>query len=311
MKIKHHVKKTFETTDAYAEIDSIEKRLRENSFLVVLDEGAFMGILTSSDIIESKHNLVIDCLHDNPRIDCEQDIELVLKVMNDSHNFVLPVFDGDVFIGIVLQASITDFLFEYHNELKRAISERTAELKKAHDELKQQVETRTSELLKSTQELQNRQEELLGHKLELEKVNKELLDTNNAVSVLAKNIDKNREEAEKKIALSINSNIMPIIENLKNYKTLKDHWAELDVLVAYLHDISTSLLNSTDIIIRLSSAEMRIAAMIKNGLTSKEITEKLHLSIDTVKTHRRNIRKKLNIHKSNINLTNYLRQKWG
>lgn len=290
MKIKHHVQKMFKTTDGYAEIDSIEKSLIDNSFLVVLDEGLFMGILTPIDIIESPHKLVIDCLHDKPRIDCKQDIESVLKVMKESQNFVLPVFDSDVFIGIVLQASITDFLFEYRNELKQAISERTAELKKAHDKLEQRVEARTSELLKSTQEL---------------------LNTNNAVSVLARNIDKNREEAEKKIAITINSTIMPIVEKLKNCKTLKEHRSELDVLAAYLNDMTTSLSNGTDIIVRLSPSEMRVAAIIKNGLTGKEIATTLNISLDTVKTHRRNIRKKLKIHNTSINLVNYLRHKWG
>lgn len=304
MKIKHHVQKSVETTVGYAGIDFIEKRLRDNSFLVVLDEGSFIGILTPIDIIESPHKLVIDCLHAKPRIDCNQDIESVLKVMKESRNFVLPVFDGDVFIGIVLQAVITDFLFEYRNELKRAISERTAELE-------QRVKARTSELLKSTQELQSRQEELLGHKLELEKVNKELLDTNNAVSVLTKNINKNREEAEKKVALTVNSNIMPIIEKLKDYKTLKDPRSELDVLATYLNDITSSLSNGTHIIVHLSPSEMRVAAMIKNGLTGKEIATKLNISLDTVKTHRRNIRKKLKIHNSDINLANYLRHKCG
>ncbi|MBC8200384.1 MAG: hypothetical protein H8E80_10170 [Desulfobacteraceae bacterium] len=71
MKIKHYIQKTFETTDAYAGIDSVEKRLRDNSFLVVLNESSFIGILTPFDIIESPHNLVIDCLHEKPRIDCE------------------------------------------------------------------------------------------------------------------------------------------------------------------------------------------------------------------------------------------------
>lgn len=462
MKIKHHVQKTFETTDAYAGIDSVEKRLIDNSFLVVMNEGSFIGILTPSDVIESPYKLVIDCLHEKPRIDCNQDIESILKVMKESRNFVLPVFDGDVFIGIVLQAAITAFLLEYHNELARVISERTAELsianeqlrgeieenklskekiqeskkscrtlaenipgivyrvfikennrmqffndmlkpmtgyrvgelikgevcsiepmiipedrqdviatvkkavmenkifeveyrlkckngdigyfiergkpiygregplyidgvilditerqkaekelKKLIDELEQRVEARTSELLKSTQELQSGQEELLGHKLEMEKVNKELLDTNIAVSVLAKNINKNREEAEKKIALTINSDIMPIIANLKDYKTHKNHRSELDVLSAHLNDITTSLSNGTDIIVRLSPSEMRVAAMIKNGLTGKEIATKLNISLDTVKTHRKNIRKKLKIHNSDINLANYLRYKWS
>ena len=56
-------------------------------------------------------------------------------------------------------------------------------------------------------------------------------------------------------------------------------------------------------IIPSSSSELRIASMIKNGLTSQEIADLLHISLDTVKTHRRGIRKKLNLNNSNINLS--------
>lgn len=429
MKIKHHIQKTFETTDGYDGIDSIENRLRDNLFLVVLNEGSFIGILTPSDIIESPHKLVVDCLHNKPRIDCEQDIKLVLKVMKESQNFVLPVFDRDVFVGIVLQAAITDFFLEYRNELERVVSERTAELSKANEQLRGEIEEYklskeklagilasvtdhmgmiddqhnivwandfakklfgediigrkcyniyhrydkpckscvvrrcfedgniheheteailadgsrkifwravsvavrdndddrvilVVEVSRDITERKKAEKELKELNLELEqrveartsellKSTQELLDTNNAISVLARNIDKNKEEAEKKIALTINSNIMPIVENLRNYKTLKNHQVELDVLVAYLQDITSNLLNGRDIIVRLSSTEMHVAAMIKNGLASKEIAGKLYISLNTVKTHRRNIRKKLNIHNSDINLANYLRQKCG
>ncbi|MBU4389226.1 MAG: response regulator [Proteobacteria bacterium] len=142
MKIKHHIQKTFETTDAYAGIDSVERCLRGNSFLVVMNEGSFIGILTPFDIIESPYKLVIDCLHEKPRIDCEHDIESVLAVMRGSRNYVLPVFDGDAFIGVVLQAAITDFLFEYRNELERTIDKRTSQLNKANKQLKQEIEER-------------------------------------------------------------------------------------------------------------------------------------------------------------------------
>jgi PAS domain S-box-containing protein len=183
-------------------------------------------------------------------------------------------------------------------------------LKELNEQLEKRVEARTSELLITTKQLQNRQEELFRNKLDLEKVNQELMDTNNAISVLARNIDKNREEFEKKIALTINSKIMPIIENLKKQKAIKNK-TELDVIVAYLNDISSSLLKGIDIIVSLSSAEMRVTAMIKNGLTSKKIAKKLCISLNTVKTHRRNIRKKLKLHNSNIELATYVRQKWS
>ena len=309
MKIKHHVQKTFEIAYAYAGIDSVEKRLVDNSFVVVFERGSFKGILAPSDIIKSPHMLAIDCLHKKPRISCTHDMESVLKVMKESRNHILPVFDGNDFIGVVLQETIADFLFEYNNELKHIISERTAELKKAHEELEQRAEARSSELMKTTKELKCKQEELLHHKLELEKVNKELLETNNALSVVTRNIDINREEAEKKIALTIDSNIMPIIKKLKDCKTFKKHQADLDMLAGYLNDIIPSLLSGADAIVNLSPFEMRVAAMIKNELTSKEIATKLYISLDTVKTHRRNIRKKLKIYKSNISLSNYLRQK--
>ncbi|MDR1847980.1 MAG: response regulator transcription factor [Bacteroidales bacterium] len=46
----------------------------------------------------------------------------------------------------------------------------------------------------------------------------------------------------------------------------------------------------------LSEREKDIITSIAEGLTNKEIAYKLHISINTVMTHRKNISKKLNIH---------------
>jgi DNA-binding NarL/FixJ family response regulator len=54
---------------------------------------------------------------------------------------------------------------------------------------------------------------------------------------------------------------------------------------------------------------MRVALMIKNGLTSQQISDLLCISLHTVKTHRKNIRKKLKISDTNINLVSYLKSK--
>jgi len=92
MRVKHLLEKLFQRAGPYAGIESIEKRLRDNSFLVVLDGESFSGILTPSDIIESPHQLVIDCVHDRPRVDPDQDIESVLMLMKETRNPVLPAF---------------------------------------------------------------------------------------------------------------------------------------------------------------------------------------------------------------------------
>jgi len=47
---------------------------------------------------------------------------------------------------------------------------------------------------------------------------------------------------------------------------------------------------------KLTKREMEVFQLIAEGLTSKEISQKLFLSISTVNSHRMNIMKKLDIH---------------
>ncbi len=58
---------------------------------------------------------------------------------------------------------------------------------------------------------------------------------------------------------------------------------------------------------KLSPREAQICDLIRDGLTSKEISEKLNVSLLTVHKHREQIRKKLNLDNRNINLSTYLR----
>ena len=155
-------------------------------------------------------------------------------------------------------------------------------------------------------ELQRKQKELLAYKSKLEKVNNELLETNKAVSVLARNIDKNRKGAVHSFVKAINTQLLPTIEDLRKAKNLQNVRAHLDILAANLQALSSDLTGGTNLMIALTRTELRIATMIKNGLTSEKIADKLFISLHTVKTHRRNIRKKLKITNSRINLTSYL-----
>ena len=180
-------------------------------------------------------------------------------------------------------------------------------LRQAHDNLKMEVESRTFELKTTAEELKSRQEELLRHKSELEKVNKELLETNTAISILARNIDKNRQETENTIVKTISSSIMPIIEDLRKTNTVGSIHSGLDILATHVQKLSCDLIGDMNIMACLTPTEVRVATMIKNGLTSQDIAEKLYITLHTTKTHRRNIRKKLNVQNSSINLASYLR----
>jgi len=58
---------------------------------------------------------------------------------------------------------------------------------------------------------------------------------------------------------------------------------------------------------KLTSREVEVCGMIKNGLSSKEIASLLNISLRTVETHRIKIRNKLGIVNKELNLSSYLK----
>ncbi len=167
------------------------------------------------------------------------------------------------------------------------------------------------EYKKTRENLEQSQVDLLDHKEKLEDLNRRLIQTNQALTVLAQNIAREREETEKRIVLKTRSLIIPIIERLQHDKNLKRYEAELIMLVKYLEDLTSGLAADTKIATSLSFSELRIASLIKNGLTTEEIAKHLHISPSTIKTHRKNIRRKLGINNRQQNLRNYLDSRLG
>jgi len=56
----------------------------------------------------------------------------------------------------------------------------------------------------------------------------------------------------------------------------------------------------------LTPTEIRVASLIKDGKTSKEIASLIHASENTVRSHRFHIRSKLGIKNKKVNLRSYL-----
>ncbi|MBC8430602.1 MAG: response regulator [Desulfobacterales bacterium] len=160
-------------------------------------------------------------------------------------------------------------------------------------------------LEKKVKELEQKRRELVDSKLELENVNEMLIDTNSALSVLARNLEKSRKESEKRILQKTKTLILPIIEKLYHARRLEKYREDLDLLTGFLETL-TSGLGEDKISASLSASEMRIASLIKNGMSSNEIARHLNVSLYTVKTHRKNIRKKLSLQNSGVNLRSYL-----
>ncbi len=112
------------------------------------------------------------------------------------------------------------------------------------------------------------------------------------------------------MAKVISAKIKPTITNLKNETIDTKLKVELSLVDIYLDEIMTNLADDVSLLIEsLSATEIRVAILISSGLTSAEIAEQLYVSLHTVKTHRRNIRKKLNIQNRQVNLCTYLKSR--
>ena len=162
------------------------------------------------------------------------------------------------------------------------------------------------ELKKTVRELEHSRGECMAYGRRLKDINEQLLETNKALSVLAENLERTREESEKRMVLKVRSLIVPIVEKLQGDRRLSMCQADLNTLMGHIEDLTSGLGRDTRIGGNLSSTELRIASMVMNELTSREIANQLHVSLSTIKTHRRNIRRKLNIQHSGQGLKSFL-----
>ena len=184
------------------------------------------------------------------------------------------------------------------------------QLMTARADLVRHVSKQSQELANAKAALQAKLAELVKHQEELARVKRDLADANDTISFLSRNFDRNKKSNDLEIALAISQKLLPIIDNLRAIGGEQECQIEIDTLELYLKELMEPLKQSECFLELLSSTEMKIATMIKNGMTSSKIAKALFISEITVKTHRRNIRRKLGLKNSQANLKRVLCLKW-
>jgi len=172
--------------------------------------------------------------------------------------------------------------------------------------LKKKLKKRETELKTVSHTLMQNKQELEKTRSELGRLNRELVQTNKAISALAKNIETQKDEMENRVNTTISDKIMPIISALQTEPMIKKFWPQINSMAGHLNSMTNRNKSYHKAIYLLSETEMKIATMIKKGMSSKEITSLINISLETVKTHRKHIRKKLNIYNTKYNLSSYL-----
>jgi PAS domain S-box-containing protein len=143
-----------------------------------------------------------------------------------------------------------------------------------------------------------------GHELKLK--SHKLEELNTALKVLLKRVEEDKATLEDNVLANVKNIILPHIEQLK--KVVRDrgkgHVSALEsslteIISPFSKKLSAQYLNFT-------AKEILISSFIKEGKTTKEIAEILHISPGTVNFHRNNIRKKLHLKNKDTNLQSYL-----
>ncbi|MCJ7772022.1 MAG: PAS domain S-box protein [Desulfobacterales bacterium] len=135
----------------------------------------------------------------------------------------------------------------------------------------------------------------------------ELEEVNTALRVLVKNKDADVEEIADRILFNINELIMPNLEGLKKTNINKHQSALIDIINKNLAEITSQFIDGLEgKYLNLTPSEMKIANLVKQGKTNKDIADMYNLSTRTVESHRDNIRRKIGIKNKQVNLRSYL-----
>ncbi len=142
---------------------------------------------------------------------------------------------------------------------------------------------------------------------DLKLLNRELEESNIALKVLLNQRVKDKSEFEENIVSNMNQLIMPYIAKLKKNRNMSEELSYLNIIESNLKEImSTFSVKLSSSSFGFTSRELQLANLIKDGQKDKDIMEILNISLDTVKAHRKNIRKKLCIYNTRTNLRSTL-----
>jgi PAS domain S-box-containing protein len=128
-----------------------------------------------------------------------------------------------------------------------------------------------------------------------------------ALRVLLKQRDEDKTELEEKVLSNVKELVVPFLAKVKKTPLDYKQFSYIDILESNLNDITSPFMhNLSTKYINLTPKEIRVAYLIKEGKTTKEIGEMMGVSPRTIETHRKNIRKKLGIENKKGNLRSRL-----
>jgi PAS domain S-box-containing protein len=152
------------------------------------------------------------------------------------------------------------------------------------------------------------QEALRKSEAELLKKSRHLEEVNAALNVLLKRREEDRNDLEENILANFKELVLPYVEKLRNSGLHSDQMTLVGILESNMKEIFSPFVTKlSSRFLSLTPAEIKVASLIKDGKTSKEIAALLHSSENTIRSHRFHIRSKLDLKNKKVNLRSYLK----
>lgn len=123
-----------------------------------------------------------------------------------------------------------------------------------------------------------------------------------------KNINYESQELQKAIAKKVRDLLLPAFNKIEKESDPEVCKGYFDIIRDQLISLSTGTNAKPDAnMLKLTPTEMKICQFIQAGSTTKDIAQAMCLSVDTIQTHRKNVRKKLGLSGRKVNLFTFLK----
>lgn len=134
-----------------------------------------------------------------------------------------------------------------------------------------------------------------------------LEDMNTALRVLIRQRENDRQEFEKRILDNMRLLIVPYVERIRVACSEPAVLQYLSILQNNLDNITSGFTRKLETsFVDMTSNEIKVADLVRSGMTSKEIARTLGISVPTADYYRRAIRAKLGLSGKKVNLRTFL-----